>query len=411
MSVEVWQIGRYHPLRFIAFGVTRALVDAKIKLRLRVDHDGKLSKMQPNAISILGYGCTTAAGSTTADFWRGLVEGKDHSAESHVNRQQACLWPDRHEGSARQILLHQMMQAWKQASPIVDRKSRVGVVFASTKGLIDDVVWHKDQNPVRQDTFTELLGEFIRQSELNPIRVITVSNACASSLSALFVARQWLNSNAVDQVVVVAADCVGPFVINGFHCLRALTDDQVRPFAKNRSGLRLGEAAAVMVLARSSQEDGQWRLEGVGLDSQGVSVTRPVSQSLKQACQRIAALKTKSPDLIIAHGTATPINDPIEDEIFFDLFGRGPIVTATKWSVGHTLGASGALDVIAACEALAKQTVFKIANTLEVDPAFRSRYLTKNTNERTAHLDRVLVTSLGFGGIHAAALISRVGAL
>ena len=76
-------------------------------------------------------------------------------------------------------------------------------------------------------------------------------------------------------------------------------------------------------------------------------------------------------DLVIAHGTGTPINDACEDRVFTELFraGAAPAVTATKGSIGHTLGASGAMDVIAACEALRRQRAFAITGARRIDPA------------------------------------------
>ena len=176
------------------------------------------------------------------------------------------------------------------------------------------------------------------------------------------------------------------------------------------------DGAAAILLSSSPENSGPSRpfwmeLQGVGIDTEGFAATRPSSsgESLKRACLQIETLQELPPDLIIAHGTATALNDPAENQAFSDLFTKGnssPLVTGTKGCIGHTLGASGALDLIAACEVLRRQEVFSIANTLEVDPVFQARYLfTGNQYPVPKELKKVLVTSLGFGGVNAAGMV------
>lgn len=363
--------------------------------------------MIENALSILSYGCTSSAGATVAELWAGLCEGCDQSSQTPTG-EFACLWPTR-TASAHSDLVEQLLVAWRQAVATLDPATvkrvrageRLGVIFASTKGKIDDLIAQGDERALRVDPYGAVLSDFLARAELKPVRALTVSNACASTLAAAYLARHWIAAGVATEVLVLAADRVGPFVLKGFQCLRALSPERVRPFAKDRSGLRLGDAAAALLF---SSAPGPYRLDGVGLDAEGVSVTRPAAASLKRAC---AQLPRVAPDLILAHGTATAINDPIEDEVFHELYGTSALITATKWSVGHTLGASGAIDLIAACEALRHQQAFRIANTAEIDPAFKARYFSAQSRDSLNRIDRVLVSSLGFGGVHAAALLSR----
>jgi 3-oxoacyl-(acyl-carrier-protein) synthase len=175
----------------------------------------------------------------------------------------------------------------------------------------------------------------------------------------------------------------------------------------------LGDGAAAILL--SSAQEGCIKLRGAGIQTEGVSVTRPsgAGESLAHACLQIEDIQESPPDLIVAHGTATALNDPAEDQAFSTLFGSGEksaLVTATKSCIGHTLGASGAMDLIAACEVLKRQQVFCINNNSEVDPAFKSRYLHNGHKHLIPKkLSSVLVTSLGFGGVNAAAMVELQG--
>jgi 3-oxoacyl-[acyl-carrier-protein] synthase-1 len=204
----------------------------------------------------------------------------------------------------------------------------------------------------------------------------------------------------VDQVLLLAADCVGPFVTHGFQSLQALTQERCRPFSPERSGLQLGEAAAAVLLSSQPQSQQDPRIKHVGVDAEGSAVTRSLSAgaSLARACVGFT-----TPDLVIAHGTGTRINDPIEDKVLSSLFDPSEFwVTATKGCIGHTLGASGAIDLIAACEVLKNQRAFGITHFTSPDPEWNCRYLAAPESKPWS---RIMMTSLGFGGIHAAAMI------
>ena len=379
---------------------------------------------------VTGYGCTSSAGPSTTDYWDALCRGTDQSRPIPTTAwpvpltfaPRACLW-NQGNGHATDLLT-QLLQAWKQAllmcgtatAKNIGSGESLGVIFASTKGGVEDFVWEKTLARDQLDPITPVLRGFLKQAELKPKRSICVSNACASSLSAMFLARIWLAQGDVSHVLVLAADRVGPFVVQGFHALRALTADRARPFDRERDGLQLGEAAAAVLLSSQPRTAQSVQLEAVGLDAEGFAATRPSlsGESLGRACLQIPGLREVPPDLIIAHGTSTVLNDQTEDHVLAQLFEASsvkPAITGTKWCIGHTLGASGAMDVIAACRVLETQKFFRLANTREVDASFRGHYLTarqdSNWEESKRSVTRVLVTSLGFGGVHAAAVLRK----
>jgi 3-oxoacyl-(acyl-carrier-protein) synthase len=381
----------------------------------------------------VSYGCTSSAGPTSSDFFEGLQKGKDHTqAVSSLHwaiqpqfEPKACTWKNSASYStSREALISESTAAWQEAclkltrSEItrIQQSRSVGVILASTKSYVDDFIWNEESEHLSSDAFAPLIRDFVRQTGLRPSRTICISNACASSLSALFLAQHWLKENLAETVVLLAVDRVGPFVLHGFQGLRALTPELARPFANNRSGLRLGDAAAVLILKTSIKGDSSssehcFEISGVGLDAEGHAVTRPSQSgdSLQRACLQLPSLQKDPPQFIIAHGTGTPINDAVEDQVFFQLFKDSknqPRITASKGSIGHTLGASGAMDIIAACEALRRQEIFSIVNTPEIDSSFKNSYLHQNHSyPMPDQFSKIMVTSLGFGGIHAAALV------
>jgi 3-oxoacyl-[acyl-carrier-protein] synthase-1 len=314
---------------------------------------------------------------------------------------------------ALEILVSHSLAAWREClDGLSDSRRRevlgsrrLGVIFASTKGCVDDWVWQTEPD-LGRDPLTPVLEAFISAAELSPSDSICVSNACASSVGALLLAREWLAQERVDHVVLIAADHPARFVRKGFETLKVLSPTSCRPFSGDRDGLVLGDAAAAILLSR---DHGEIEIQGVATDTEGYAVTRPEHSgaSLRRACVAAGA-ETLRPDLIVAHATGTKINDATEDHVFCSLYGAASVpVTATKWSIGHTLGASAAMDVIAACEILRRQEVFRVAPTTALDPALRSRFLAAGSELPHGPLSRVLVTSLGFGGVHSAALIAK----
>jgi hypothetical protein len=363
---------------------------------------------------ILSYGCSTAAGPSKHDFWKGLRNGVDHSRPLPGFSSRICAWTtEPRDTSALGLLTRHCLLAWRDclnglpttAQEQLRRPQRLGVILASTKGCIDDWIWQEAPDLTR-DPLTPLLEKFVEAAELVPAETLCVSSACASSLTAIFLGREWLRQDRVDQVLVLAADHAGPFVRKGFETLKALTTSRARPFAQDRDGLYLGDGAAAILLGR---EGGSVEIAGIATDTEGYAVTRPSQSgaSLHRACLALPGISDRAPDLIIAHGTGTVINDLTEDQVFSTLFGEHSVpITATKWSIGHTLGASAAMDLIAACESLRHESAFQIANTELIDPKLRSRYLSKEVPlPERLHATRILLTSLGFGGVHAAALV------
>lgn len=386
---------------------------------------------------ILSYGCTSSAGPATSDFWQGLKLGLDHSREVSTQswatspsfQLYACQWPRSSDTtSARDQIVAQLLRAWQQTLLSLTpqeqenlQKNEIGLIFASTKGYVDDVIWSSDPESLNSDLLTPILFDFIQKTGIQVKRSLCISNACTSSLAALYLADQWIKRKLVSKVLILAADIIGPFVLQGFYSLRALTQDRVAPFSHSRSGLRLGDAAIAVLLSSTENEDEKHGVEprlelvGVGLFAEGYAATRPSQsgQGLKHACLKIPSLQERSPELVIAHGTGTLLNDATEDRVLTELFPPGsqsPLITATKGSIGHSLGASGGMDLIAACQVLKTQETFLITNSKEIDPEFRSRYLYSGHSYPVPNqFKRILVTSVGFGGVNAAALIQLNG--
>ena len=358
-----------------------------------------------------GYGIVTTHGNGAKALYAALRGGVSRPTElaqgswpvAPSGRSLAFYAPGRSE-TALDTLVSRLSRAWDEAAVPAAVRDDCALVFASTKGCTEDYIWTDRRAAGRADPFTPVVESFLARTGLRPREWVTVSNACASSHSAVHLARSWLERGVAKHVVVLAADVVGPFVLQGFHALHALSPTTCRPFHRDRDGLLLGEAAAVAVFDGQLGGEGGWAVRGTGLDCEGHAVTRPEGSGASLARAVRAAAGDLPIDAILAHGTATQANDQAEDQVFRALPGA-PLVSATKWSVGHCLGASGLVDLVAAAEWLRAQAPFAISTCDVPDPAFSSRLLTPAALADLAPArpwKRLLVTALGFGGVHSA---------
>lgn len=247
------------------------------------------------------------------------------------------------------------------------------------------------------------------------------STACASGNVALGMALNWLRGGLCELVLCGGVDSISEFVLSGFHSLRAHSKAPCQPFDRARSGLNLGEGAAFLVL--ESEEHARRRgqrirayLSGYGLacdanhmtgpDRQGRGAARAMSAALADAGLDAAAV-----DFVSAHGTATAFNDAMEARALTLVLGeRGPTVpvNSIKGSLGHTLGAAGALEAVMAVRALEEQVVPPTAGCGERDPELVLNIVAGAA--QAAPLSVVLSTSSGFGGVNAALVLGRAEA-
>jgi 3-oxoacyl-[acyl-carrier-protein] synthase II len=253
----------------------------------------------------------------------------------------------------------------------------------------------------------------------------SVSSACASAGHAIALGVRLIQSNAADLVLVGGTeDSFQANLMSGaFDALRALSrrnhDPQgaSRPFERDRDGFVLGEGAGVIVLEEAGQALRREariyaELAGVGMTSDGHHVAAPVPdgegaiRSMQEAI-REAELPPEEVQYINAHGTSTPLNDRIETLALRKVFGRHAqklAVSATKSMIGHLLGASGALGLIATVLSIHQGVIHPTINYQNPDPECDLDYV-PNVSRRM-DVRGAMANSFGFGG-HCVSLLAR----
>src|SRR2546423_619532 len=182
-----------------------------------------------------------------------------------------------------------------------------------------------------------------------------IANACASGTNAIGHAFNCVRSGRYQRVLTGGYDAISELVFVGFDSLQASTPDRCRPFDAERSGLVLGEGAAILALENleAAQARGANILAeviGYGISTDNFHLTQPdPSGSGPRAAMEDALLSAglvpDEIDYINAHGTATPFNDASEGKAIAELFVGVP-VSSTKGMMGHSLGAAGAIEAV-----------------------------------------------------------------
>jgi 3-oxoacyl-[acyl-carrier-protein] synthase II len=230
--------------------------------------------------------------------------------------------------------------------------------------------------------------------------------ACASSTIAIGLGMRWLERDACDLVIAGGYDAVSTFVAAGFEVLRATSATGPRPFRVQRDGMVLGEGAGLIALVREAAH-AKFVISGFGASADAVHITAPDREGLGllragQAALRDAGCDRARIHLLSAHGTSTPYNDSAEAAAI-GVLGE-PLVHAFKAQIGHTLGAAGVLELLAAADALCTQVAPATAGEGELDPDAAVSLLER---AETRDLDAALKWSAAFGGVTAALVVER----
>ena len=247
--------------------------------------------------------------------------------------------------------------------------------------------------------------------------VTIISNACASGANALGHAWHLLRHGHAERVLTGGYDALSQLVFSGFDSLQALSPTQCRPFDAHRDGLALGEGAAVFTL--ETLDHAQHRgakilgeISGYGAANDAHHLTQPHPQgdaalaSMLAACTA-AAVTPEQIGYINAHGTGTPLNDSAEAAAINRWAGTAVKkipVSSTKSSIGHLLGAAGAVEALVCLMALREQWLPPTATLQTPDPACEFPVVQKPAD---AKLEYALTNSFGFGGANATLILKR----
>lgn len=238
---------------------------------------------------------------------------------------------------------------------------------------------------------------------------IVCCNACISGVSAQILADRLISAGYYDNAVVCGADLVSSFTASGFLSFKSLSNEACRPFDADRQGLNLGEAAATIVFTRAdSRREGDWLFERGEMDNDAFHLSTPAPSG--EGARKVLEAVMKGRDaselaFVSAHGTATMFNDQMES-VAIEKAGLSAVpLTALKGWFGHTLGASGVLEVILGMMAVSESVVLPLRGFREIGVSGK---VNVSSELRATDKNSFLKMISGFGGCNAAALYRRV---
>jgi 3-oxoacyl-[acyl-carrier-protein] synthase II len=255
--------------------------------------------------------------------------------------------------------------------------------------------------------------------------IITSVAACASSVQAFVEAQRLIEHGDADVVITGGTESavlpVSFAALNNMGALSRRNDDPTRasrPFDANRDGFVFGEAAGVAVIesaehaaARGATPIAEVAGGALTGDAFHISAPEPTGGGAARAMQRAlvdAHVEPEAVDLVVAHGTSTPLNDATETRAIKAAFGehaRRLAVTSNKSMIGHTLGAAGVMSALNAILAIRDGIVSPTINYETPDPECDLDY-TPNVARELA-VGTAIINGFGFGGQNAVAVFRR----
>ena len=255
-----------------------------------------------------------------------------------------------------------------------------------------------------------------------------VVTACASASHAIGEAFWNILTGRSDISITGGSEAaLTPIGLASFCSLKSLStrndDPQTasRPFDKDRDGFVLGEGAGVVVLeeyehAKKRGAKIYAELVGYGATGDGHHITAPLEdgsgsvRSMKMALEQ-AGCNLSDIDYINAHGTSTELNDKSESLAIRTVFGEHAYklaVSSSKSCLGHSLGASGGIELIACCKTIERGMIHATANLTEVAEECDPKMDFVPGQSREADVKYAMSNSLGFGGHNACLIIKKI---
>lgn len=406
-------------------------------------------------VVVTGMGAITAIGNSVEEFWANALDGKsgidiltsfDHSAypvhiagevkdfdpEKYMDRREA-----RRMARFSQFAIAGTTQALQQSELDLDTadRDRVGVLFGNGIGGLQEtqeaVRTMDRRGGMKIDPFyfpkmlpnmaaAHVALQFGARGYNN-----TVITACAAGTQAIGDAMDLVRSGRVDVCITGGTEsALMEMGLSGFAVIRALSTSNdppqaaSRPFDAKRDGFVAAEGAGILVLenlehARARNARILAEVSGYGATSDAYHVVAPADdgngaiRAMREALND-AHIDPAQVDYINAHGTSTELNDKSETLAIKKVFGEDAYkvpISSTKSMIGHSFGAAGAIEAIAAVQTIQTGWIHPTINQEFPDPDCDLDYV-PNT-KRQADVDVVLSNSFGFGGQNACLVFKK----
>ena len=252
----------------------------------------------------------------------------------------------------------------------------------------------------------------------------SVATACASAANAIGNSIYLIRDNVCDQLITGGSEAaMTRMALAAFANMRALSKNEDPttascPFDAKRDGFVFSEGAGIVVVeeletARARGANILGEVAGFGTSCDAGHITSPDEEGkgaarAMQAALDDAEINADQIDYINAHGTSTPLGDKAETQAIKKVFGesaRNISISSTKSQLGHSLGATGGIEMILCCKAIEEGVVPPTANLTDPDPECDLDFTPLKPKERD--ITYAMSNSFGFGGHNASVIVKK----
>ncbi|MFP4430645.1 MAG: beta-ketoacyl-ACP synthase II [Spirochaetaceae bacterium] len=408
-------------------------------------------------VVITGLGTVNPLGNSTEAFWEGIKAGrsglgpitkfdtteyatkiagevKDFNPSDFMDKKEARkMEPFSHFAVA--ATLEAMRDSGLETGKNIDPR-RIGVILGVGIGgfqTIEDsyiALLEKGPSRVPPMTIPKLIANIGPANAAIAIQaygpVYSMATACSSAADAIGNSFRWIRDGMGDAMVAGGVEaCITKLGVSGFNVIQALStrfndepEKASRPFDKDRDGFIIAEGSGVLILesldhakARGAHIYAELVGSGISCDANHLTAPHPEGRGAIEAIKMAlddAGIKPEDVDYINAHGTSTPLNDPLETMVIKEVFGEHAYklkVSSTKSMHGHMIGAAGGVEAIVCTLAIRDQFFPPTINLDEPDPACDLDYVpNKGVSGRIRY---AVSNSLGFGGHNGIVVIKE----
>jgi len=414
--------------------------------------------MNRRRVVITGLGCVTALAESPEPLFNALCEGK--SGVSHIESFDVSQFPVKIGGEIKNFDITKYIDS--REAKRMDRFTELAVA-AAIQAVKDSGLDFSKEDPYRCGVIfgtgiggiREIEQQHIRLLKGGPRKVspfcvprlmsnaasgniaiyyglrgpnLAISSACASGSHAIGEAFSNIIAHRSDIVVTGGSEAaLCPIGLSSFCAAKSLSTKNdtpaaaSRPFDKDRDGFVLSEGSAILILEEyehAKKRGARIYAEflGYGATDDGYHITAPLpgGEGAARAMELAIAdggFDKSRVDYINAHGTGTQLNDVAESIAIRSVFGDHAYklaVSSTKSCLGHSLGATGAIELLVCCKAIEKSVIPPTINLDNLDEAcdLRINYVPFKPQERK--IDVAISNSLGFGGHNACLAIGKI---
>lgn len=241
-----------------------------------------------------------------------------------------------------------------------------------------------------------------------------LSNTCVSGINTISLGCQLINRGQVDYCIIGSLDVISDLIYYGMKSLNALSEKkELQPFSAVRDGMLLGEGSGFIIVTNQKGKTSYGKIAGYAITNDGKHLTAPdrEGKALIMAIDQsmaMAGLEVSELDCIFCGGTGTSYNDAMQAFAIKYIEKKSGIsipVTSIKSLIGHTLGASGTIESIAALIMMKKGFLISIGSNYALDPSLAPIPVIQNMLR--GEINKTILLSSGFSGVNGVLVLKK----